>query len=74
MSERIIVKGNIFAPPLLDTTKANVIEFRGANGELEALVTRVLSDSMWCFCSNKDPDWTDTLMRHGYTGPQLIVR
>jgi len=56
----------IFEPPLLETNEANVIEFRDNNGQLEALVTRVLGGELWCFACKSDKDWEQTLLRHGY--------
>ena len=66
MSKRIKVIKSIFeSAPLLDTEDAAVIEFYDDNGNLEALISRVLGD-YWCFSTKQDKDWTETLIRHGY--------
>jgi len=66
MSKRIRVISSIFKPPLLDTDQAAVVEFYDEQGNLEALLSRVLEDTYWAFSSRKDPDWQETLVRHGY--------
>lgn len=66
MSRRVRVISSIFKPPLLDTDKAAVFEFYDDQGNLEALVSRVLEDTYWAFSCRKDTDWQDTLVRHGY--------
>jgi len=66
MSKRIRVLRNILEPPLLDTNQVSVVEFLDENGQLEALLSRVLEDNFWCLSTKKDPDWVQTLMRHGY--------
>lgn len=60
---------NVLAAPLLDTTEAQVIEFRDSFGDLNALLVRVLSDELWGLVTKKDPDWYDALIRYGYIKP-----
>lgn len=66
MSKRIRVIRSIFEPPLLDTTEASVVEFIDEQGNMEAVLSRVLDNNFWCLSTKKDADWQQTLMRHGY--------
>lgn len=64
---RLIVRGSdVMRPPLLDTTDAHMLEFHAPNGELMALIFKVLSDNTWGMVTRNDPDWQATLVRYGY--------
>ena len=68
---RITVRGaNVLAPPLLDTTEANAIEFRDGFGDLNALLVKMPGgDELWGLVTKNDDDWIATLVRYGYTNP-----
>jgi len=56
-------------PPLLVSSKANVIEFRGENGTLLCFWKRLFKEgnpkTLWAFCANTDPDWNETCSQFG---------
>jgi len=67
----IRVLGGVLRPPLLETSKATVIEFFDRFGDMNAVLYRALSDDMWALVTCKDEDWGATLVRLGYSKPQI---
>jgi hypothetical protein len=75
----VTVRGPDFTrAPLLVSDQAQTLEFRNADGELFALVFRVLADDMWGMVTRESDDWIATLVRFGYARPdgalQNIIR
>lgn len=66
MTSKIRILDSVLKPPILETDKANIIEFFGDRGELVALLTKEFNSQLWCFSSVKDEDWMETLLRNGY--------
>ncbi|MFC1453545.1 hypothetical protein ACFLQL_00005 [Verrucomicrobiota bacterium] len=52
--------------PLLETNKANFIEFFGDDGKLNALLYKHFNNDTWVLVTKSDPDWATTLIRLGY--------
>jgi hypothetical protein len=65
MSKRVIVKGPIGTPILLDTDNATAIEFYDDNGELCAVFGKVINQNYWAFSTKNDKDWKETLQQLG---------
>jgi hypothetical protein len=65
---RIIVRDNIMNAPLLDTDKANTIEFYDQYGDLVAVFGKVLNQNYWSMSFKTDADWDQTLARMGFIG------
>ena len=61
----IRVLASVLRPPLLETDQANILEFRDAYGDLNAIYSRVGPD-LWLFVTRNDPDWEANLIRLGY--------
>ena len=74
LNKRIKVLGSPFEKPLLETTKANIIEFYDEEGKLEAILSRVLADNFWALSTVKDPDWIDNLLRLGYYKTSGLIK
>jgi hypothetical protein len=72
MKNTLIVRStNMFKPPLLVTNEAMAAEFYDANGELCAVVHRVMDGNLWAFTSRNDADWNEALRQLGYLGTSL---
>jgi hypothetical protein len=74
--ETVIVRStNILKPPLLVTNEAMAVEFYDGNGEMVAVVHRVLDGNYWAFTSKNDKDWDEAIRQLGYlsTRPELDV-
>jgi hypothetical protein len=65
MAKRVIVKGPIGCPILLDTDHATAIEFYDDNGDLCAVFGKVISKNFWAFSTKNDKDWNETLQQLG---------
>ena len=57
---------SVLKRPLYETNKANLIEFYGDNGELNALLFRQFHKDLYMLVTKADPDWAATLIRLGY--------
>lgn len=73
-NKRIRVLGSPFEKPILDTTKANLIEFYDDDGNLEAILSRVLGDNFWSLSTIKDSDWIPNLLRLGYYNKAGLIK
>ena len=73
MAKRVIVKGPIGSPILLDTSNAQAIEFYDEHGELCAVFGKVISADFWAFATKKDKDWKETLRLLGVNPVTLPV-
>ena len=69
----IRVLASVLKPPLLETDKANIVEFRDAYGDLNAIYSRVSAD-MWMFVTRNDPDWESNLIRLGYMDSPITLQ
>jgi hypothetical protein len=63
---RVIVRSGVNEAPLLDTTRAQQIEFYDCDGNLVALVGHVFSPHMWFYSDKNDTDWPEVLARTGF--------
>ena len=61
MAKRVIVKGPIGMPVMLDTECATAIEFYDDNGDLCAVFGKVINENFWAFATKNDKDWKETL-------------
>ena len=66
---------NILKPPLLVTNEAMAVEMYGDNGELMAVVHRVLDGNYWALTTSRDPDWIAVIRQLGYIteDPELDI-
>ena len=64
----IVRSRNILKPPLLVTNEAMAVEMYGADGELMAVVHRVLDGNYWALTTSRDQDWPEVLRQLGYMG------
>jgi len=65
MAKRVIVKGPIGCPILLDTDHATAIEFYDDSGDLCAVFGKVINKNFWSFSTKNDKDWNETLQQLG---------
>lgn len=52
---------------LLQSSKANVVQVRGSDGRISAMLVR-LRPNIWGFCKSGDPDWNQMLALYGTQG------
>lgn len=69
----IRVLAGVLQPPLLETDRATIVEFRDAYGDLNAVYSRVGPD-LWMFVTKKDPDWESNLIRLGYMDSPITIQ
>lgn len=71
----IRVLANVLRPPLLETDQANIVEFRDAFGDLNAIYSRLHANSdLWVFVTKDDPDWESNLIRLGYMDSPITLQ
>ena len=70
----MVVRGGLFDPVLLDTTKAGIIIFYGADEKPHTLIFRELTDDMWAMVNREDPDWEASMIRLGIIQPPGGIR
>lgn len=73
MAKRVIVKGPIGSPILLDTDRATAIEFYDEHGNLCAVFGKVINENFWAFATKNDKDWKETLTLVGTTHDKAPV-
>jgi hypothetical protein len=73
MAKRVIVKGPIGTPILLDTDRATAIEFYDEQGNLCAVFGKVINENFWAFATKKDKDWNETLTLLGVTFDKVPI-
>jgi len=75
MSEkgRIRVIGSILQSPICETTEARIVEFYDQFGDMNALLVRIFDDDIWSLITDKDLDWSATLIRYGYINPSITT-
>ena len=66
MSSYIRVCESVLKSPLLETNKANLIEFYSNKGELNALLFKQFNNDTFMLVTKGDADWPATLIRLGY--------
>ena len=70
----IVRSTGILKPPLLVTNEAMAVEMYDGNGELMAVVHRVLDGNFWMLTTSQDNDWPEVLRQLGYIGsPELDI-
>jgi len=62
---------SVLKRPLYETNKANLIEFYGDDGELNALLFKQFNNELYMLVTKADPDWAATLIRLGYVNVKL---
>lgn len=62
----IVRSRNILKPPLLVTNEALAVEMYDSQGELMAVVHKVLDGNYWAFTSREDQDWPEVIRQLGY--------
>lgn len=62
----IVRSRNILKPPLLVTNEALAVEMYDSQGELMAVVHKVLDGNYWVFTSREDRDWPEVIRQLGY--------
>jgi hypothetical protein len=69
---RVVVRGaSLLRPPLLDSAEPKLIEFYGDDNRLIAFFARLM-DNTWGFCTEGDEDWTEMLIRYGFSTLQNV--